>query len=145
MSKFYLHTNVGGEELVKVNRSCIDILLNAMKVLSLLSPDNVEATPPFKPRKYLQREVQLVITCGGLYQEDSTSSTLYYNTLEHIWYQRAPVLIETEDSLHFKRWGHGMAECNGFVYVIGGFYDDTKQVFSDASSAVERLDLKTNK
>lgn len=146
VSKYYLHTNVGGEELVKGNRSCIDILLNAMKVLSLMSPDSLEVTPPFiKPRKCLQRDVQLVIACGVFYQEDSISSTLCYNTLEHMCYQLAPVLTETGDSLHCRRWGHGMAECNGFVYIMGGFYDDTKQVFSDATSAVQRLDVKTNK
>ena len=39
VSKYYLHTNVGGEELVKVNRSCIDIILNAMKMVSLMSPE----------------------------------------------------------------------------------------------------------
>lgn len=144
VSKYYLHTNVGGEELVKVNRSCIETLLNAMKVVSLMSPESVETTPPFKPRKCLQRDVQLVVSCGGLYQQDCSSSTLCYDTHDHIWYQLAPVLTEREDSSHSKRWGHGMAECNGFVYIMGGFYDDTKQVFSDATSAVERFDVKTN-
>lgn len=33
LSKYHLHTNVGGEELVKVNRPCIEILLNAMKMV----------------------------------------------------------------------------------------------------------------
>lgn len=75
VSNHYLHTIVG-EDLVKANRSCIDILLNAMKVLSLMSPDSLEATPPITPRKCLQWDVQLVINCGGIYQEGSTSSTL---------------------------------------------------------------------
>lgn len=144
VSKYYLHTNVGGEELVKINRPCIEILLNAMKVLSLMSPESVEATPPCKPRKCLQRDIQLVISCGGLYQEDSSSSTICYDTHDHIWYQLAPVLTEKEDSPQCKRWGHGIAHCNGFVYIMGGFYDDTKQVFSDATSAFESFDVKTN-
>lgn len=59
VSNHYLHTIVG-EDLVKANRSCIDILLNAMKVLSLMSPDSLEATPPITPRKCLQWDVQLV-------------------------------------------------------------------------------------
>lgn len=144
VSKYYLHTNVGGEELVKVNRSCVDFLLNAMKILSLMTPESVGSTPPFKPRKCLQRDVKLVITCGGLYKEEASSSTLCYNTQEHVWYQLTPVLTENEDSPHCKRWGHGVAECNGSVFIMGGFYDDSKQVFSDATSAVERFDMQTN-
>ena len=132
VSKCYLHTNVGGEDLVKANRSCIDILLNAMKVLSVMSPDSVEASPPVTPRNCLQQDVQLVVTCGGFYQEGSTSSTLCYNTLEGIWYQLAPVFTESEDSLPCKRWGHAIAECNDFVYIMGGFYDETKQVSATA-------------
>ena len=144
VSKYYLHTNVGGEELVKVNRSCVDILLNAMKVLSFMPELGAGATPPFKPRKCLQRDIQLVIACGGVYQDDSSSSTLCYDAIDHIWYQLAPVSTETEASLHCKRWGHGVGECNGFVYIMGGFYDETKHVFSDATSAVEKYDVKTN-
>jgi len=120
VSNHYLHTIVG-EDLVKANRSCIDILLNAMKVLSLMSPDSLEATPPITPGKCLQWDVQLVINCGGIYQDGSTSSTLCYNTLECIWYQLAPVLTEAEDSLLCKRWGHGITECNDFVYIVGDF------------------------
>ena len=96
----------------------------------------------------MQKRLHDLRPCGGFYQEGSTSSTLCCNTLERIWYQLAPVLTESEDSLHRKRWCHGIAECNDFVYIMGGFYDETKQVFSDrAKSAVERLyiDVKTNK
>ena len=140
VSKYYLHTNVGGEELVKVNRPCIEILLNTMKVVSLMPPESVAASPPFKPRKCLQQEIEVVIACGGLYEEETISSTLCFDTLKHIWYELAPVSTDE----HRKHWGHGMAACNGFIYVMGGFYDDSKQVFSDATSAVKRYDAKTN-
>ena len=105
VSKYYLHTNAEGarEDLVKANRSFIVILLNAMKVFSLMSLDSEEATPHFTPRKFLQRDLQLVINCGGFYQEGFTSSILCCNTLVGIWYQLAPVLTESEDSLHRKR------------------------------------------
>ena len=107
-----------------------------------MSLDSVEATPHFTPRKCLQRDLQLVKNRGKFYQEGSTSSTLHCNTLERIWYQLAPVLTESEDSLHCKRWCHGMAECNGLVYIMGGFYDETKQVFSDAPRLLLRYENK---
>lgn len=140
VSKYYLHTNVGGEELVKVNRPCIEILLNAMKVVSLMPPESVAASPPFRPRKCLQQEVEVVIACGGLYEEEAGPSTLCFDTVEHLWYELAPISTEK----HFKRWGHGMAVCSGFVYIMGGFYDDTKQVFSEATSVVKKYDAKTH-
>lgn len=54
----------------------------------------------------------------------------YCNMFECIWYQLVFVLIELEDFLYCKCWCYGMVECNGFVYIMGGFYDEIKQVFS---------------
>ena len=140
VSKYYLHTNVGGEELVKVNRSCIEILLDALKVVSLMPPECMPATPLLTPRKCLQQDAEAVIACGGLYEDETGSSTLCYVISENAWFLLAPI----HEGKHCKRWAHGMAECNGFIYVVGGFYDDAKQVFSDATSVVERYRLETD-
>ena len=88
-----------------------------------MSPESVAATPPFRPRKCLQQEVEVVVACGGLYEDHTRSSTLCFDALEHKWYDLAPIL--TED-LSCKRWGRGLAACNGFVYIMGVFYDDSK-------------------
>lgn len=139
LSKYYLHTNVGGEELVKVNRPCIEILLNAMKVVSLMPPESVASSPPFRPRKCFQQQVEVVIACGGLYEEDTCSSTLGFDTTQHRWYELAPVRSEDNCNL----WGQGMASHNGFIYILGGFYDNCKDVFSNATSVCKKYDVKT--
>ena len=78
-----------------------------MKVVSLMLPESVASSPPFRPRKCFQQQVEVVIAqdltyfllSGGLYEEDTYSSTLGLDTTEYRWYELAPV--PTED--HCKR------------------------------------------
>ncbi|XP_031549937.1 kelch-like protein 17 [Actinia tenebrosa] len=136
MSKYYLHTNIGSEELVKTNRQCIELLLDAMKYLSLMQAGH-QGTPTIGPRKCLKKQVDAVITCGGLYEGNEKSSCLCFVPSEEAWFSLAPITAEKSR----RRWAHGMAEVEGFVYVVGGFYDDSKQ---DATSNVCRYDFRTN-
>ena len=128
ISQQYLYTKLMCHELVQGNGECRQILMDEVRWRALYAGQEIS---PQRPRTCLQTHDDAIITCGGLSPDERIRNlTLCYIPSTKSWYQLAPMLT--------RRFRHGFAACQGFVYAIGGKGEDS------VHCSVERYDPRTN-
>lgn len=129
MSKYYLVEHVEEEELIRGSLECTRLLYEAMKSFALFNKYSLPDSAIGKPRKSTERQVEAIITIWGPGDEIRSSTQCYVPTRNQ-WYNLAPMLI--------PRFSHGAAECEGFIYTVGGVS------LNGHLSSMERYDYRTN-
>ena len=102
VSRDYLFNDVIDNQLVRENRKCMDLALNAMKQIAHASSESLRRE---NPRKCLEMHVDALVICGG-------RSTLCYLPSDARWYELACMLS--------NRSFHGVGSCQGCLYAVGG-------------------------